>query len=329
MKTTRVGRTDIDASVVCMGCWAIAGGDAWGEQNEGDALDAISASLDVGVNTFDTAPAYGGGSSEELLGRALKGRRNEAVIATKLSTGDQRKDVAIRACEDSLRRLQTDVIDIYQIHWPSRKVAFDETADALQTLIDQGKIRAAGVSNFGPVDLPAFSELLHAEVNQIAYSLLFRSPEQDLLDLCAEGDTTVLTYGSLMESILTGKFATADEVPGGRARTRHFSGDRPQARHGEPGCEAETFAALDAIRAIAGSLGVTMAQLSIAWLLHQPAVGVAIVGARNADQANQNAAAEQIELSEDVLAELDRVTQPIKDALGGNLDMWASDSRIQ
>ena len=329
MKRRKLGRSDIEVSTICMGCWAIAGGAVWGPQDEQDALDAIAASLDAGANFFDTAPGYGSGESEELLGRALKGRRNNAIIATKLSRSDARKSDAIRACEDSLRRLQCDHIDLYQIHWPNRDVPFDETADALQTLVDQGKVRAVGVSNFGPEDLSAFCELLHPEADQVAYNLLFRAAEFELLPVCADNEVGVLTYSSIAEGLLAGKFASADDVPAGRARTRHFSNDREQARHDEPGAEAETFAATGRVREIADDLGLPMAQLALAWLLEQQPVASVIVGARNAQQAIQNAAAADIDLADSVVGDLNSATAALKDALGPNLDMWQTQSRCR
>jgi aryl-alcohol dehydrogenase-like predicted oxidoreductase len=329
VKYRKLGRTDIEVPAICMGCWAIAGGAVWGPQNEQDALDAVAASIDAGANFFDTAPGYGSGESEELLGRALKGRRNDAVIATKLSTSDARKSDAIRACEDSLRRLQCEHIDLYQIHWPNRDVPFDETADALQTLADQGKIRAIGVSNFGPQDLPEFCELLHAEVDQVAYNLLFRAAEFELLPVCADNDVSVLTYASIAEGLLAGKFTSPDAVPTGRARTRHFSRDCEQTRHDDPGAEAETFAAIGRVREIADGLGLPMAQLALAWLIGQQAVTSVIVGARNPQQAMQNAAAADIDLADSVVDDLNAATAALKDALGPNLDLWQSDSRIR
>jgi aryl-alcohol dehydrogenase-like predicted oxidoreductase len=329
MKYARLGTTDIEVSRVCMGCWAIVGDETWGPQREEDAFAAIDASLDAGVNFFDTAETYGDGRSEEMLGRALEPHRNDAVIATKVSSGHMRRDDVIRACEQSLRRLRTDAIDLYQLHWPSRDVPFEESAEALRTLLDQGKIRAAGISNFGPVDLDRMLDILPPVTNQIAYSLLFRAPETELLDLCRFRDVSVLCYSPLAAGLLTGKFDGPDDVPDGRARTRHFGKDRPGVRHGEDGAEAETFEALGRIKEVARGEGVPMAHLALAWLLRRPAVGVVIAGARNARQARQNAGAADLVLSDEVMAELDAATGALKDALGTNLDMWQSESRIQ
>ena len=329
MKCRNLGKTEIEISEVCMGCWAIVGDQTWGPQDESDAVEAIEASVDAGVTFFDTAPAYGDGRSEELLGRALKPHRDNVVIATKLSSGEMRRDDAIAACEASLRRLQTDHIDLYQIHWPDHAVPFDETAGALQTLLEQGKIRAVGVSNFGPVDLRDFLGACHAETNQVSYSLLFRAPEFEVLPLCIERGVGVLCYSPLAEAMLTGKFSCADDVPEGRARTRLFGKDRPQSRHSEEGAEPEAFAAVGRVRQAAERLGLPMAQVALAWLLHQNGVASVIAGARNARQARENAAAADIELPGEVIAELAAATDAVKQKLGPNLDLWQTDSRAR
>ena len=329
MQYTTLGQTDIEVSRICMGCWAIVDPQTWGPQDEEDAVAAINASRAAGVNFFDTAASYGNGASEELLGRVLEPHRQEVVLATKLLSSCNRRDEAIRECENSLRRLRTDYIDLFQIHWPDRDVPFEETAEALDRLLEQGKVRAVGVSNFGPKDLPAFLDVMRTEVNQIAYSMLFRAPEYELLSLCEENDVTVLCYSPLAEALLTGKFESADDVPAGRARTRLYSTSRPQARHGEPGAEKEAFESLRRVREVAEAEGVPMAQLSLAWLLKQTAVGCAIAGARNERQARENAGAADLDLSADVVEELSRATDAVKEKLGPNLDMWQADSRIQ
>lgn len=329
MKYARPGKADFEISRVMMGCWAIAGDKMWGPQNPQDAADAIKASIDAGVTSFDTAPAYGAGSSERLLGDALGPLRQHVIIASKLGSGNMRRSQVIDACEASLRRLRTDYIDIYQVHWPDRNVPFDETAAGLDKLVGQGKVRAVGVSNFGPSDLADFLRACCAEADQVAYNLLFRAAEFELLPVCVRCGVGVLCYSPLAEGLLTGKFSDADGVPAGRARTRHFRKDRAQARHDEDGAEAETFAAIDRIRPVARRLGLPMSQLALAWLLHQPGVTAVIAGARNPQQARENAAAADIELPDDVCRELADATEPVKKKLGPNLDMWQTKSRIR
>ncbi len=329
MKYHKVGRTDIEVSAVAMGCWAIVDSGTWGSQDEKDAVAAIEASVDAGVTLFDTAEGYGAGASEELLGRTLRSRRHEVVIASKVSGRNMPRHKVVEACERSLRHLGTDYIDIYQLHWPNHNVPFEETAEAIRGLLDQGKVRAAGVSNFGPRDLTDLLPISRPEADQVCYNLLFRAPEYELLPVCIENGVSVLCYSPLAEALLTGKFANPDDVPVGRARTRHFSKDREQVRHDEAGAEQETFEAVGRVRQVAERLGLPMAQVALAWLIRRAGVTSVIAGARSAQQARENAAAAEVELPDDVLAELAGATEPLKLKLGANLDPWQSKSRIR
>ncbi len=329
MRTRRLGNSDLEVPVICFGCWAIAGDSIWGPQDERDAVGAIRLAVDLGMNFFDTAEGYGGGESEALLGRGLRGLRERAIVATKASPGHHEPAALKQACEDSLRRLQTDYIDVYQLHWPNRTVPFEDTWEAMQELIDEGKVRVGGVSNWGPQDLEAILQFGHPDVDQVGYSLLFRAIEYEIQPACVAHNISILCYSPLMQGLLTGKFATPDDVPRGRARSRHFSDDRPDARHGQAGFEDETFAAVDAVRAIAEEVGAPMAQVAIAWLLAQPAVGSVITGIRNPEQARANAAAAELDLPPEIIARLSEETAPLKSKLGSNADMWQSESRIR
>jgi len=336
MRYRTLGQTGITVSVVAMGCWAIVGDSTWGPQDEAASVATIQAALDAGVNFFDTAEAYGDGYSESLLGRALAGRRHEAVIATKVSPSHlSRDDVAdgyIRQhCEHSLQRLGTDYVDLYQIHWPSRSVPLVETMEALDTLRQQGKVRAIGVSNFGLQDLSDLLAVGRCETNQLPYSLLSRAIEYAIQQKCIDAGIGILCYSPLAQGLLTGKFSSPDEVPEGRARTRHFSKERPQTRHGEAGCEAETFAALEEIHRLSAGIHTPMATLALAWLLHQSGVTAVIAGARQPDQITQAAHAADLQLSPEVIAELTAATEPVKRMLGPNPDLWqpAAESRFR
>jgi myo-inositol catabolism protein IolS len=331
VKYTTLPNTDIEVSRVAMGCWALAGDATWGPQDESDAVAGIHAALDEGITLFDTAELYGDGLSEQILGRALAGRRGRAVIASKFGPDHNAPDDLAAACERSLKYLGTDYIDLYQVHWPSRTVPLADTWAALERLRQQGKVRAIGVSNFGPGDLADLLGVGRPASNQVPYNLLMRAVEFRILPACLAQGIGVLCYSPLMVSLLTGKYAAADEVPAGRARTRHFSSSRPETRHGEPGCEAETFAALGGIWQIAAELGRPMSDVALAWLLHRPGVTSVLGGIRNPEQARRNAAAAELMLPDDVLAELDAATEPVKQALGPNPDMWqgASDSRYR
>jgi aryl-alcohol dehydrogenase-like predicted oxidoreductase len=326
---TTLGKTDITISTIAMGCWALAGDTFWGRHDPTESADAVRAALDAGVTFFDTAEAYGDGQSEVALGKELQGLRHSVVIGTKASPDNLGCEQVIRACEDSLRRLQTDYIDLYQIHWPHRQVPLTETMEAFELLKKQGKIRAIGLSNFGVQDLREALSLGQCETNQLPYSLVWRAIEYEIQPECVANDVGIMCYSPLGQGLLTGKFASPDDVPEGRARSRLFAGSRPMARHGERGCEAELFAALDQVRGISKANGVSMALLSMAWLTEQPGVSVLVVGARSRAQMLENLGVLEIELAPRVMRMLSEATEDLKEAVGRNPDMWQSDSRYR
>ena len=329
MEYRRLGQTDMQVSSVCLGCWALIGGSTWGDQDRDESLATVRAALDVGVNFFDTAAGYGDGESEKLLGKALADVRKDVVIATKVSFGQLAPEDVARSCDRSLRLLQTDVIDLLQIHWPRADVPLADTLGAMQRLQEAGKVRAIGVSNFGTSYLQELLALGRIETNQLCYSLLFRAIEHEIQPMCVENDIGILCYSPLCQGVLTGKFASADDVPEGRARSRLFSKDRPQSRHGEPGCEAEAFAAVARLREIARRLGEPMGRVALAWLLARDGVTSAIAGARSVAQARENARAADLKLPADALDELAAVTEEVKARIGPNADMWQTESRME
>lgn len=330
MRYQKLGRTDLNVSVICQGTWSVATRDAfWDGQDRGDSLAAIHAGLDAGVNFFDTAPAYGNGESEEILGEALGSHRGKVVVATKVAPTDLEPDKLRQSCEHSLRALRSDYIDLYQIHWPSKTLPLEPAWRTLEALQREGKVRYLGVSNFGRSFLAEVAQLGRAESNQLPYSLLWRGVEFDIQPLCTTGGMSMLCYSPLAQGLLTGKFQSADEVPIKRARTRLFAASRQMTRHGEPGCERETFDALAGIRQVADELGQPMGHVALAWLLAQPGVTSAIVGARNAAQAVENAAAAKLQLDGDVIARLSAITEPLKQKLGHNADPWEHVSRME
>jgi len=327
MRYTRFPGTDWNVSRIVMGCWALAGDQTWGFQDEQEAIATIHAAIDVGINFFDNAELYGNGLAESILGKALIGRRDRVFIASKFNWEHARSEQVIAACERSLRRLQTDYIDLYQIHWANWDVPFEETWGALQRLREQGKIRAIGVCNFGPRDLSAILQLGHPSTNQLPYGPLFRAIEFEVVPACLAAGVGILCYSPLTIGLLTGKFSTADEVPAGRARTRHFASQRPLTRHGEPGCEEETFKAIAEIASLAQALNVSIPQLALAWLLQRPGVLGVINGMRRPDQAVQNAIAAEIDLNSSVASRIEMITDQIKEKLGANPDMWEGTER--
>ena len=248
MEYETLGNTEISVSKIALGCWGFAGGPMWGSQDEADSMATVSAALDSGINFFENAQGYGDGYSEEVLGKALKGRRHEAIIATKISSATASSQGLEAACDQSLKRLQTDYIDLLQPHWPYRHIPVEETYQAFTKLRQAGKIRAFGVSNYGVGDLTEILQTGEIVSNQLPYSLLFRAIEYEVQPLCIERDIGILCYSTLLHGLLAGKYKTPADVPAGRGRTRHFSKNRSGTRHGEEGCEREVFTAIEQIR---------------------------------------------------------------------------------
>ncbi len=330
MEKFKIPHSDIETTRIAFGAWAIIGGFNWGHQEEKDSQRALRAAFDLGITLFDTAKMYGDGKSEAMIAKALGDVRDKIVIATKALPEDFEYSRLKKDCEERLRILNTDYIDLYQLHWPNWQVPIEEPIRALTELKQEGKIRAFGVSNFGPEDMK--DALLHSSeisTNQVPYNLIWRAIEYNILPICQQEQIPILCYSPIMQGILAGKFSTAEEVPDDRARTRHFSKDRPLTRHGEAGQEQETFRVVNAIREIAQKSGIPMVNLSMAWLLSRPAVGSILVGARNAQQVEQNVRAASINVDPSILEELTELTTPLKHLLGANPDMWASESRYR
>ncbi len=329
MRYTRLGNSDIEVSVIALGCWPFGGVFAWGEQDDADSIATVHAALDAGINFFDTAEAYDEGKSEQVLGEGLRGRRHEAVIATKLGGKKLHPAAVPAACERSLRLLQSDYIDLYQIHWPNHDIPLADSIGALQRLQEQGKVRAIGVSNFGPLDLGEALAAGQIVTNQVNFSLLWRVIEREIKPLCEKHDVGILCYSSLAQGLLTGRYASIEEVPDYLKRTRWYSCALPDTKHDEEGCENEIFAALPEIRALAESLNTTMACLSMAWLLQQSGVTSVLVGARKPEEVSWNLPALDLTLDEATMSQLAEITEPVKHKLGDNADMWFSESRMR
>ena len=328
------GKSGIEVSPLGIGTWSFGGSenDYWGAQEDRDAEAVVYGALDRGVNFFDTAPVYNNGRSEETLGRILKGRRAEAVIGTKLPPENAEPSILRKTCEESLRRLKTDTIDIYMVHWPIRGHSVERAFDTLMDLKEEGKIRAIGVSNFGVRDLDeALATGAEISVNELMYNLLSRAIEVEIAPLCVRRGIGILAYMPLLQGILSGKHANLDAIAPLRLRTRHFRGDRPGARHGGPGVEQEVTPALDGVRRIAKEGGYDMADLALAWAVHKPGVVAALAGTRNLQQLEANCRAASLRLPADVIAGLDAATEPVLRKLGGDADYWEStvNSRIR
>jgi aryl-alcohol dehydrogenase-like predicted oxidoreductase len=329
MEYRALGQVDIRVSCLALGCMSLCGNQTYSDIPLPQAVATVNAALDAGINFFDNAPMYGDGEAERRLGEALRGQRDRAIVATKISSETLSAAEVQREAEASLRRLQTDYIDLYQIHWARRVVPLDETLTAMDKLRRSGKVRALGVCNFGPLDLAESLKAVRVETNQLAYSLLARGVEYDVQPMCAQRNVGLLCYSPLAQGLLTGRYASADDVPAERARTRHFAGTRPQARHGQGGCEAEMFAAIRDLKQICDEARLPMSDVAIAWLLRQPAVTSVLAGASRPEQVVQNVRAASLRLNDELLRELDAATQPVKEKLGPNCDMWQAAARIR
>jgi aryl-alcohol dehydrogenase-like predicted oxidoreductase len=312
MDKVRLGMTDLHVSPICFGTWQL-GGD-WGRFDERDAIEAIRHALQLGVTIFDTAQAYGFGASEHLLGRALapvlRWRRDDVTIATKGGLRPDGRGGVVRdgspawlreGVEQSLRALGVDHIDLYQLHWPDPAVPVAETAGELQELVDEGKIRHVGVSNFDAPQMAVFARTRPVETLQPPYHLFRRGIEADVLPYCAEHDIGVLVYGPLAHGLLTGTIdiETAFEPGDWRAGSPVFRRDALRRN-------------VDAVRRLdqlAQELGTTVSALAIAWTLANPGVDVAIVGARSVAHIEDSVGAAALWLAEVDLAEIDAIME--------------------
>ena len=324
MEYQELGNSGVTVSRITFGSWA-AGGWMWGGTEQNDAVGAIHASYDLGVTSIDTAPIYGQGLSEEIVGEAIKTLpRDKVQILTKfgmrwdLAKGDfamKSKDnnghdldvykyagraSIIKECEDSLRRLGTDYIDLYQQHWPDVTTPIDETMEAVSRLIEQGKVRAAGVSNYSVAQMQEAEKTLNIVSNQVPYSMVRRDIEADVVPHCIEHKKAVLVYSPLQLGLLTGKMK-----PG-----QHF--DTSDLRNGHPLFTPESIARVNAtlnkIRPLAETKNATLGQLVLRWTLAQPGISVTLVGARNPEQAVQNARAIDLNLT---FEELDYINKQL------------------
>lgn len=315
MKEIKLGNSGVQCEAIGLGTWAM-GGWMWGGNDDEAAVNAIRASLDAGVHLIDTAPAYGLGHAERLVGKALKGRRQEAVIATKCGLvwhtrqGQHFFDEngtpvhrhlgrasIFHEVDQSLARLETDYIDLYITHWQDAGTPVAETMDALLSLKRQGKIRAIGVSNVSAQTLLEYVKCGPVDAIQERYSLIDREIETSLKPICADHQIGVLGYSSLAMGLLAGPMDPARKFTGDDQRA-----DEPRFAPGNRAKLARFFADLEPLRL---SLGCSFAQLMIAWTVQHGAVSVALCGARTAQQAMQNAGAGAVVLGRDELAAIE------------------------
>ncbi len=316
MKLADIPGTSLKLSPVAIGTWAI-GGWMWGGTDEAESIATIRAALEHGINIVDTAPVYGFGRSEEIVGKAIAESRlrSNVVIATKTGLQWEGGRVArnasrariMREVEDSLRRLQTDYIDVYQVHWPDPLVTIEETADAMHQLFAQGKIRAIGVSNFSVVQMERFRRVAPLHVLQPPYNLFERGIEADLLPYCRENNIATLGYGALCRGLLSGRMR-ADTV---------FDGD--DLRRTDPKFVAPRFAqylaAVDKLDRLAQRFGKRVIHLAVRWMLDQ-GITTALWGARHPGQLQPVDGVTGWSLDASAKAEIDQilretVTEPV------------------
>jgi len=323
MEYRRLNGTNLDVSVITFGAWA-AGGWMWGSSDRNEAIDAIRKSYDVGVTSIDTAPIYGQGESEEIVGEAIKDiPRDKVQLLTKFgmrwdlakgtfvmhSKNNQGKNIdvykyagkesVIKECEDSLRRLGTDYIDLYQIHWHDETTPIHETFEAVEQLIRQGKVRYAGVCNYRAEWMAEAEKTLPLVSNQIQYSMVTRKIEAETVPYCIEHGKSILAYSPLERGLLTGKI-----TPG----YKFAEGDH---RAGHPSFSDENIIKvnnlLEKLKPLAVQKGVTLGQLVLRWTVQRPGITIALAGARNAAQALQNAKAGEFVLAADEMTFINSV----------------------
>jgi aryl-alcohol dehydrogenase-like predicted oxidoreductase len=315
MKTTILGTTDMAISVIGFGSWAVGGGDyqfGWGAQDDEASIATIRRALDRGINWIDTAAVYGLGHSEEIVGRAIAPLRQRPYIFTKCSLrwdADRQVYRSLKAgsirqeCEDSLRRLAIDTIDLYQIHWPDPEADIREGWEMLARLKEEGKVRHIGVSNFNVEQMARIADLAPIASLQPPYALIRREVEAEILPYCAAHDIGVIVYSPMGSGLLTGAMT--------RERVAAFAADdwrRNSPRFQEPALSRNLRIA-DTLKAIGARHHASAAEVAIAWTLRHPAVTAAIVGGRSPQQVDGIAGAAELRLNAADLREIDAVVQ--------------------
>jgi aryl-alcohol dehydrogenase-like predicted oxidoreductase len=322
MRERKLGSAGPEITVVGLGTWAIGGAGwqyAWGAQDDRDSIAAIHRAMELGISWIDTAAIYGLGHSEEVVGRALAGRRSKVMVATKcgrtweagsseivdrLSAASVRKEL-----EASLRRLGTDYIDLYQVHWPRPEPQIEEGWGEIAKAVKEGKVRYAGVSNFSVEQLRRIQPIHPVTSLQPPYSMLRRETEKELLRFCGENGIGVIVYSPMQMGLLSGAF--------NRERVAHLATDDLRSRSpyfSEPAL-SRNLALVDKLKPIARRHDRSMAELAIAWVLRRPEVTAAIVGARRPEQVGETVGAADWELTKEEIAEIEALLSA-REAMG-------------
>ena len=322
MQKRRLGKTDLELTTVGLGTWAMGGPwqYGWGPQDDDEAIGAILAALETGINWIDTAPAYGLGHSEELIGQALRQISERPIIATKCGIlwNEKKEKVtclkrqSIRdECHVSLKRLGIDVIDLYQMHWPDPDEDVEEAWEEMARLVDEGKVRYLGVSNFTVGQIERVQKIHPAVSLQPPYSMIHREVEDQLLDYCGRNQLGVVAYSPIQRGLLTGKFD--------HARLAALAPDdhrRTNPDFLEPQFSA-TLELVEGLKKIAERNGRTCAELAISWILRRPELTAAIVGARRPSQIIETAPAADWNLSEEDIEEIGRLLAKREEKIKG------------
>lgn len=327
MEIRKLGHTDIEVSAIAFGAWAI-GGWMWGGSDEKDAIKAIEAAIANGMTTIDTASVYGFGLSEELVGKAISGNRDKVQLLTKFgmdwnkkegsfffdSKDNSGKDISIYRhsskkkvlsdCDDSLRRLKTDYIDLFQIHWPDPSTPVSETMEALEKLIEQGKIRAGGVCNYSAELMSEACKTFKLASNQVPYSMVRRDIETDVIPFSIENKISVFAYSPLQRGLLSGKIK--------KGHIFNEGDTRPSTPYYKEPNLSNILKFLDKLEPIAKGYNSTLSQLVLNWTIQQPGITCALAGARNPAQVIENIGASGFILSYDDITEINRYISELK-----------------
>ncbi|HUA32568.1 MAG TPA: aldo/keto reductase [Candidatus Binataceae bacterium] len=315
MELRPFGRTGIQISAIGFGCWEIGGG--YGSIEETEFIKAVNRALDLGMNCFDTAEAYGFGASETSLAKALGSRRKEAVITTKFGVGypdkpnyrDSSRQRVMESIEKSLKALNTDHVDVYLIHWPDRVTSFEEPMRALEDLVKQGKARAVGLSNFKLSEIEACMKVRRVDVVQYCWNMFDRRMQKEIFPYCRENGIGVMAYGSLAYGMLTGTLTEESAFDKGDWRSRRGQlGNLNLFQHlFGPEHFLKNLRSVEDLKPIAKRYNKTLPQLALRWTLSNPVISTALVGCRNPREVDDNVGALGWTISDADMKEIDAI----------------------
>jgi aryl-alcohol dehydrogenase-like predicted oxidoreductase len=310
MEYRAFGRTGLEVSAIGFGCWETSG--MYGHFDESDVATAVQRALDLGINLFDTAEGYGFGQSEEILGRALGTRRDEAIVVTKFGIlqddgkwyRDSSRESALAAIDRSLKALGTDYVDVYLVHWPDKDVPLEEPMGVLEEIVQAGKARFVGVSNFRPHQIETCMAARRVDIVQYGYHMFDRRLEREVFPTIAKHGIGLMTYGSLAHGLLTGTFTPETKFEESDWRSNGTAFNIPLFTEE---VFARNVAAVDDLKPIAARHGKTMAQLALRWALSNPVVSVALIGFRRPEEVEENVSGLDWSLDQATLDEIDAV----------------------